>query len=56
MMIDLRREVRPVISAMRARGVEVGRLFPALPNFMRVTIGTGPEMKSFLTTFKEVMT
>ena len=56
MMIDLRREVRPVISAMRARGVEVGRVFPALPNFMRVTIGTGPEMKSFLTTFKEVMT
>ena len=55
MMIDLRREVRPVINAMRTRGVEVGRLFPALPNFMRVTIGTGPEMKSFLTTFKEVM-
>ena len=55
MMIDLRREVRPVISALRSRGVEVGRLFPALPNFMRVTIGTAPEMKQFLTTFKEVM-
>lgn len=55
MMIDLRREVRPVLDAMRNRGVEVGRLFPALPNFMRVTIGTGPEMKQFLTTFKEVM-
>jgi histidinol-phosphate aminotransferase len=55
MMIDLRREVRPVLGAMRNRGVEVGRLFPALPNFMRVTIGTGPEMKQFLTTFKEVM-
>ncbi|HJT30198.1 MAG TPA: aminotransferase class I/II-fold pyridoxal phosphate-dependent enzyme [Pyrinomonadaceae bacterium] len=55
MMIDLRREVRPVLDAMRNRGVEVGRLFPALPNFMRVTIGTGPEMKQFLATFKEVM-
>jgi len=55
MMIDLRREVRPVLNAMRNRGVEVGRLFPALPNFMRVTIGTGAEMKQFLTTFKEVM-
>ena len=55
MMIDLRREVRPVISQMRGRGVEVGRLFPALPTFMRVTIGTGPEMKTFMTTFKEVM-
>jgi histidinol-phosphate aminotransferase len=56
MMIDLRREVRPVIDAMRSRGVEVGRLFPALPNFMRVTIGTGPQMEQFLSVFKEVMT
>ena len=55
MMIDLRREVRPVIDAMRNRGVEVGRLFPALPNFMRVTIGTSPQMKLFVTAFKEVM-
>jgi histidinol-phosphate aminotransferase len=44
-----------VLDAMRSRGVEVGRLFPALPNFMRVTIGTSAEMKQFLTTFKEVM-
>lgn len=55
MMIDLRREVRPLLTAMRTRGVEVGRLFPSLPNFMRVTIGTAPEMKMFLTAFKEVM-
>ena len=55
MMIDVRREVRPVISALRARGVEVGRLFPPLPNFLRVTIGTGPQMKAFLTAFKAVM-
>ena len=55
MMIDLRREVRPVIDAMRGRGVEVGRLFPALPNFMRVTIGTGQQMTQFLSAFKEVM-
>ena len=55
MMIDLKREVRPVIDAMRSRGVEVGRLFPALPTFMRVTIGTSSEMKQFLTAFREVM-
>ena len=55
MMIDLRREVRHVLGALRNRGVEVGRLFPALPNFMRVTIGTAPEMKQFLSAFKEVM-
>jgi histidinol-phosphate aminotransferase len=55
MMIDLRREVRPVISALLSRGVEVGRLFPALPNFMRVTIGTRDQMKSFMAAFREVM-
>lgn len=55
MMIDLRRDVRPVIGALRGRGVEVGRLFPALPNHLRVTIGTAPEMKAFLSAFKEVM-
>jgi histidinol-phosphate aminotransferase len=54
-MIDLRRETRPVLNAMRNRGVEVGRLFPALPNFMRVTIGTSAEMKTFLTAFRDVM-
>jgi len=54
-MIDLRREVRPILGALRTRGVEVGRIFPALPNFMRVTIGTSAEMKQFLTTFREVM-
>src|SRR6185437_17154063 len=53
MMIDLRREVRPILGAFRNRGVEVGRLFPALPNFMRVTIGTSAEMKQFLAVFKE---
>jgi histidinol-phosphate aminotransferase len=55
MMIDLRRDARPVISDLRTRGVEVGRLFPALPNFMRVTIGTAPEMKAFLENFKQVL-
>ena len=55
MMIDLRREVRPVIGALRTRGVAVGRPFPPLPNFLRVTIGTAAEMKVFLTAFKEVM-
>ena len=55
-MIDLRREVRPVIAALRERNVEVGRLFPALPTFMRVTIGTDTQMQSFMTSLKEVMT
>jgi len=55
MMIDLRREVRPVIKAMADHGVEVGRVFPPLPNFMRVTIGTRPQMESFVSAFRTVM-
>lgn len=55
MMIDLRREVRPVISALRQRGVEVGRVFPALPNFLRVTIGTQLQMEIFMKEFRTVM-
>src|SRR5262245_47884514 len=37
-MIDLRREVKPVIGALRERRVHVGRLFPAMPKHLRVTI------------------
>jgi len=47
-MIALRRDVKPVIAGMRTRGVEVGRLFPALPQHLRVTIGTPEEMQRFL--------
>jgi histidinol-phosphate aminotransferase len=56
MMIDLRREVRPVIRALREGGVHVGRVFPALPTHLRVTIGTMEEMKRFLAAFAAVLT
>lgn len=55
MMINLRREVRPVIAALERRNVQVGRFFPPLPNFMRVTIGTRSQMESFVSAFREVM-
>jgi histidinol-phosphate aminotransferase len=55
MMVDLRRPVRPAIDAMRQRGVQVGRMFPALPNHMRVTIGKREEMEAFLAAFRQVM-
>jgi len=55
MMINLRREVRPVIAAMRDRNVQVGRVFPAMPNFMRVTVGTRSQMEAFVSAFRSVM-
>jgi histidinol-phosphate aminotransferase len=54
-MFDCKRPVVPIIQAMKQRNVQVGRLFPALPNHMRVTIGKKSEMESFLTAFREVV-
>jgi histidinol-phosphate aminotransferase len=54
-MFDCRRPVMPIIKAMKDRNVRVGRLFPALPNHMRLTIGKKSEMETFLVTFREVV-
>jgi histidinol-phosphate aminotransferase len=54
MMIEMRREVKPIIAAFKDRKVQVGRLFPSLPNHLRVTIGTKPQMERFLAAFKEL--
>ena len=54
-MVDIKRNVRPVILALRQQGVHVGRLFPALPQHLRVTVGTPDEMQAFLTAFRTVM-
>jgi histidinol-phosphate aminotransferase len=53
-MFDCKRPVVPLIKALKQRNVHVGRLFPALPNYMRLTIGKKPEMQSFLSAFQEV--
>jgi histidinol-phosphate/aromatic aminotransferase/cobyric acid decarboxylase-like protein len=50
----MRREVKPLIASFKERKVQVGRLFPPLPNFMRVTIGTKPQMERFVAVFKEI--
>src|SRR5213596_440149 len=54
-MFDCKKPVVPLIKAMKERNVHVGRLFPALPNHMRLTIGKKSEMESFLSAFREVM-
>src|SRR6267378_2614014 len=53
-MFDCKRPVVPIIQAMKQRNVHVGRLFPALPNHMRLTIGKKSEMETFLAAFREV--
>lgn len=55
-MFDCKKPVVPLIKTLKERSVHVGRLFPALPNHMRLTIGKKPEMEIFLETFRELMT
>src|SRR6059058_4996447 len=54
-MFDCKRPVVPIIKAMKEKNVQVGRLFPALPNHMRLTIGKKSEMESFVSAFREVI-
>jgi histidinol-phosphate aminotransferase len=48
LMIDTGADVTPLIEGFRARGIRVGRRFPALPTFLRVSIGLPEEMDAFL--------
>jgi len=54
-MAALGRPAGPVIEALKERGVHVGRRFPDLPEHLRVTIGTGPQMETFLQAFRAVI-
>ena len=53
-MFDAKRPVVPLIKALKEHNVQVGRLFPALPNYMRVTIGKKSEMEAFLSALRQV--
>ena len=50
-MVDIKKEVKPVIEALRERGVRVGRRFAPMPTHLRVTVGTREEMQRFLEVF-----
>ena len=54
-MVDIRQPVKPVITALRDLGVHVGRLFPTMPNYLRVTVGKPDEMQTFVAAFRSVM-
>ncbi len=54
-MFDCKRPVVPLIKAMKEQNIHVGRLFPALPNHMRLTIGKKTEMETFLAAFRQLM-
>jgi histidinol-phosphate aminotransferase len=54
-MVNLRRPVMPVISAFRQKGILVGRPFPPMHDYLRVSVGTPDEMERFMAAFKEIL-
>lgn len=55
LMINLRRDMRPVREACRKEGVAVGRPFPPLTTWLRVSIGTMDEMQKAAEVFRKVL-
>jgi histidinol-phosphate aminotransferase len=53
-MVEIGREIQPVIQEFATRKVAVGRPFPPMTKHMRVSIGTAEEMARFTTAFKEI--
>ncbi len=54
-MVEIKRDVTPVIQAFRAKGIAVGRPFPPMTQHLRVSIGTDAEMTRFLDAFSDIM-
>ena len=54
-MINVRSDVEPIIAALRQRNVLVGRKFPSMPTWLRVSMGTPEEMQQFVSALREVV-
>jgi len=54
-MLNTKQTARNVIDAMARQNVVIGRVWPVMPTWVRITVGTRPEMEQFRTAFKNVM-
>jgi histidinol-phosphate aminotransferase len=54
-MIHVGRDVGPVVDAFRERGILVGRRFAALPDWLRVSVGTPEETAAFLAALRAIV-
>jgi histidinol-phosphate aminotransferase len=54
-MVDVGGDVAPLIQAFRAKKILVGRKFPSLPNWLRVTVGKREEVAAFLAALPEIV-
>ncbi len=54
-LVDVRRDVKSFIEACRLKGVVIGRPFPPLDTWARITIGTQPEMERAMDVFMSTL-
>ena len=54
-MIDVGGDVAPVIQAYRAKKILVGRKFPSMPNWLRVSIGRPEEVRAFAAALTDIV-
>src|SRR5271167_2526759 len=54
-MLDTKRPAKDVIVAMAQQRIIVGRIWPVMPTYTRITIGTREEMEQFQAAFQKVM-
>lgn len=56
MMVDVRRDAKAFKLDCVKHMVAIGRPFPAVPNYARISVGTMPEMKKAVGVFRTVLT
>ena len=54
-MLDVGTDAKPVIAQFAERQILVGRYFPSMPTFMRVTVGTQPEIEAFVVALRQIV-
>jgi len=54
-MVDVKQPGKQFIEVMESKRVYIGRVWPAWPTHVRVTVGTAPEMEAFKKAFREAM-
>jgi histidinol-phosphate aminotransferase len=54
-LLDTRRPGKQVIDAMAQQKVFIGRIWPVMPTWVRITVGTHQEMAQFQAAFQKVM-
>ncbi len=54
-LLDTKHPAKEVIAAMAQQNVIIGRVWPAMPTYSRITVGTSAEMEQFQTAWEKVM-